>query len=91
MHFSRFHPQYRRRNRPPTPSATLDRARREAEDAGLEYVYVGNVMGHEGNSTYCPRDGTLLNGRTGFWITENNLTADGRCPTCDEKIPGVWQ
>jgi len=91
LHFSRFHPQYRMRNLPPTPARTLDRARKEAIDAGLKYVYVGNVMGHEGGSTYCPTDGTLLIGRAGFWITENNLTVDGRCPTCDEKIPGVWK
>lgn len=91
LHFSRFHPQYRMRNLPPTPAATLDRVRREALDTGLDYVYVGNVMGHEGGSTYCPTDGTLLIGRTGFRITENNLTADGRCPACDEEIPGVWQ
>lgn len=91
LHFSRFHPQYRMRNLPPTPGRTLDRARNEAMDVGLKYVYVGNVTGHEGGSTYCPTDGTLLIGRAGFWITENNLTADGRCPTCAEKIPGVWQ
>lgn len=91
LHFSRFHPQYRMRNLPPTPGDTLDRARDEALDAGLQYVYVGNLLGHSGNSTYCPRDGTLLIGRTGFWITENKLTADGRCPTCNEQIPGVWQ
>jgi pyruvate formate lyase activating enzyme len=91
LHFSRFRPEYRMRNLPPTPGATLDRARKEAMDAGLKYVYVGNVMGHEGGSTYCPKDGTLLIGRAGFWITENNLTSDGHCPTCNEKIPGVWQ
>lgn len=91
LHFSRFHPQYRMRNLPPTPGETLDRARNEALDAGLQYVYVGNLLGHPGNSTYCPRDGTLLIGRTGFWITENHLTDDGRCPTCNQSIPGVWQ
>ncbi len=91
LHFSRFHPQYRMRNLPPTPGEALDRARGEALDAGLHYVYVGNIPGHEGGSTYCPNDGTLLIGRTGFLITENNLTADGRCPSCNEKIPGVWQ
>jgi pyruvate formate lyase activating enzyme len=91
LHFSRFHPQYRMRNLPPTPGETLDRARKEAMDAGLRFVYVGNVLGHEGNSTYCPQDGTLLIGRVGFRITENNLTPDGRCPSCDRPIPGVWQ
>ncbi len=91
LHFSRFHPQYRMRNLPPTPGEALDRARSEALDAGLHHVYVGNIPGHEGGSTYCPTDGTLLIGRTGFLITENNLTVDGRCPSCNEKIPGVWQ
>jgi pyruvate formate lyase activating enzyme len=91
LHFSRFQPQYRLRNLPPTPGETLDRARREALDAGLDFVYVGNVLGHEGNSTYCPRDGTLLIQRVGFLIIENRLTADGRCPTCNQAIAGVWR
>ncbi len=91
LHFSRFHPQYRMRNLPPTPGETLDRARSEALDAGLQYVYVGNVLGHEGNNTWCPHDHTLLIKRVGFRITENNLTADGRCPRCQRKIPGVWK
>jgi pyruvate formate lyase activating enzyme len=91
LHFSRFQPMYRMRNLPPTPVETLERARDEALDVGLRYVYIGNVLGHEGESTHCPRDGTLLIARTGFWVTENHLTADGRCPVCQEKIPGVWQ
>ena len=91
LHFSRFHPQYRMRNLPVTPKETLDRARREAMDAGLHYVYVGNVFGHEGNSTYCPTDGTLLIQRVGYHITEYNLTEEGRCPNCKEPIAGVWQ
>ena len=91
LHFSRFQPQYRMRNLPPTPTETLRRARAEALDAGLRYVYVGNVMGDKGSSTYCPRDGTLLIGRSGFTITDYKLTADGRCPSCNERIPGVWQ
>lgn len=90
LHFSRFQPQYRMRNLPPTPVETLKRARAEALDAGLRYVYIGNVLGDAGSSTYCPRDGTLLIGRSGFTITDYKLTADGRCPTCNDKIPGVW-
>ena len=90
LHFSRFHPEYRMRNLPPTPAATLQQARTEAQDAGLRYVYIGNVMGDAGNSTYCPRDGTLLIGRSGFVITHYGLTAQGRCPTCNDPIPGVW-
>lgn len=87
---SRFQPMYRLRNLPPTPRQTLERARTEAQQAGLEYVYIGNLMGHEGSCTYCPRDGTLLVRRTGFWISEYHLTQEGRCPKCQQFIPGVW-
>ncbi|MEN8129257.1 MAG: radical SAM protein, partial [Pseudomonadota bacterium] len=91
LHFSRFRPMYRMRNLPPTSGEILDLARREALDVGLKYVYIGNLPGHEGNSTYCPNDGSLLIKRDGFWISEYNLLADGRCPVCSEKVPGVWQ
>jgi pyruvate formate lyase activating enzyme len=90
LHFSRFTPMYRMRNLPPTPAATLELARNEAMDAGLHYVYIGNVSGLDASNTYCPRDGTLLIRRTGFHVDENNLTPDGRCPVCREVIPGVW-
>jgi pyruvate formate lyase activating enzyme len=91
LHFSRFKPMYRMRNLPHTPTQSLERARAEALDAGLEYVYIGNIFGHEAASTYCPRDGTLLVQRIGLRIVENNLTSQGRCPVCQENIPGVWQ
>jgi pyruvate formate lyase activating enzyme len=90
LHFSRFKPMYRMRNLPHTPTKSLELARTEALDAGLEYVYIGNIYGHEAASTYCPRDGTLLIRRVGLSIVENNLTAQGHCPVCEEKIPGVW-
>jgi pyruvate formate lyase activating enzyme len=81
---------YRMRNLPHTPTESLERARNEALDAGLEYVYIGNIFGHPAASTVCPRDGTLLIRRIGLSIVENNLTAQGQCPVCREKIPGVW-
>jgi pyruvate formate lyase activating enzyme len=90
LHFSRFAPMYRMRNLPPTSTIALERARNEALDAGLHYVYIGNVSGHEGSNTYCPRDGTLLIKRTGFHVDEYHLTPDGHCPVCREIIPGVW-
>ncbi len=90
LHFSRFQPMYRMQNLPPTPTDTLELARREALDAGLHYVYIGNLFGHEAESTRCPRDGTLLIRRVGYRIIENRLTDDGRCPACRQPTPGVW-
>ncbi|MBF0584736.1 MAG: radical SAM protein, partial [Magnetococcales bacterium] len=89
LHISRFHPQYRMRNLPPTPNEALLRCRREAQDAGLEYVYVGNVPGEDAETTLCPRDGYPLIRRFGFTVQENNLK-EGRCPLCAQTIPGVW-
>src|SRR3990167_9031250 len=53
IHFSRFHPTYKITNLPPTPVRTLEMARRIAQEAGLNFAYVGNVPGHEGEHTYC--------------------------------------
>ena len=90
LHFSRFQPTYRMRNLPPTPTEMLERARAEALDVGLNYVYIGNLFGHEAESTYCPRDGTAVIRRIGHRIIEYNLTEAGRCPVCQESIPGIW-
>jgi pyruvate formate lyase activating enzyme len=90
VHFTRFHPDYRLQNLPPTPVETLERARAIAMDQGLHYAYVGNVPGHPGNSTYCPACGELVIGRKGFIITDNRLD-DGRCSACDAPIAGVWR
>jgi len=90
LHFSRFRPMYRMQNLPATPAETLERARREALDAGLRHVYIGNLSGHEAESTYCPRDGTRLIQRVGYRIVENRLTPEGHCPTCNQPIAGVW-
>jgi pyruvate formate lyase activating enzyme len=89
VHFTRFHPDYQLRNLPPTPVATLERARAIALDRGIHYAYVGNVPGHPGNHTYCPGCKRLLIKRRGFLI-EQNQVRDGRCGYCQEKIAGVW-
>ncbi len=89
LHLSRFFPMYKIRNLPPTPVESLLRARQEALEIGLRYVYVGNVLGTDAEHTYCPHDGELLIKRRGYSILENNLR-DGKCPKCGEKIPGVW-
>jgi len=90
VHFTRFHPTYRLTELPPTPVATLERAWKIARDAGLHYVYLGNVPGHPGENTNCPGCGTLLIRRMGFRILGNHLK-DGRCPKCSREIPGVWE
>ena len=89
LHFSRFWPQYKLKNLPPTPVETLTKARDIAYKEGLHYVYVGNVPGHSGNNTYCPNDKKLLISRAGYQITENNIV-DGKCKFCGLKIPGIW-
>ncbi len=87
-HISRFHPTYRLTDRPPTPLETLLEARRVGLDAGLRYVYTGNVPGEEGEGTYCYRCGKLLVDRMGFFIRRNRI-ANGRCPDCGTAIDGV--
>ena len=89
LHFSRFHPMYRVRNLPPTSVDFLMKAREEALEMGLKFVYVGNVLGTDASNTLCPRDGTLLVRRSGYLVLENHLV-NGACPKCGEQIPGVW-
>ena len=89
VHFSRFYPLHKLRNLPPTPVSTLERARAVALSAGLEYVYVGNVPGHEGENTFCPRCKRLLIQRTGYMIGEIFLK-EGQCAYCGKPIPGIW-
>lgn len=90
LHFSRFHPDYKLQNLPSTPIETLESARQAALDAGLHYVYLGNVPGHEGNHTYCPGCGALLIERSGMATMAMNLVA-GHCGSCALAIPGVWE
>jgi len=89
VHFTRFHPDYRLQNLPPTPVETLERARAIALAKGLRYVYVGNVPGHSGNNTWCPRCGALVIRRSGFLIEEMGAQ-DGKCARCGAPIAGVW-
>jgi pyruvate formate lyase activating enzyme len=89
LHFTRFHPDYQLLNLPPTPIATLERARAMALDRGLRYPYVGNVPGHPGNHTYCPRCRARVIARQDFFVLESTLK-DGRCGACGYAIAGVW-
>lgn len=90
VHLTRFHPTYRLPNLPPTPLQTLDRLYASARQAGLKYVYLGNVAGHPSESTSCHQCGGLLIRRVGFQVVANNMSG-GRCPLCRTAIPGVWR
>jgi len=90
LHFSRFHPAYRLQNLPPTPLKTLRAAYDIAKAAGLKYVYIGNVPGHDYESTYCPECGELLVKRIGYSVVSNKIK-NGRCPSCGCGIEGRWQ
>lgn len=89
IHFTRFHPQYKMQNLPPTPVKTLERAREISLSEGLHFVYVGNVPGHPAEHTYCPGCNKILIQRKGFWILENRIKK-GKCPDCNTLIPGIW-
>jgi pyruvate formate lyase activating enzyme len=89
VHFTRFHPDYQLLNLPPTPVATLERAREIALAQGLHYPYVGNVPGHAGNNTYCPKCGEIVIRRRGFFVRDVNIK-DGQCKVCQTEIRGVW-
>jgi pyruvate formate lyase activating enzyme len=87
-HLSAYFPAYRF-TAPPTPLSTLERAWVLAKEAGLDFVYLGNVAKHRLNHTYCPECGTLLIHRVGFNVLRNAMR-NGRCPTCSRSIFGVW-
>ena len=87
-HISRFYPQYKYQDSEPTPLETLEKAYEIGKQAGLKFVYVGNVRGANGANTHCPNCGELLIERVGFYIRNNNLEG-GRCPDCGAEIPGV--
>jgi len=89
VHFSRFSPMYKLASLNPTPVETLDKARQIALDCGLKYVYIGNVPGHRGENTYCPKCKKMIIGRRGFLVYEYDLK-DGKCKFCGEEIKGVW-
>jgi pyruvate formate lyase activating enzyme len=96
LHFSAFHPDWRMQDVPATPPATLQRARSIAHEAGLRYVYTGNVHDPEGQSTRCPSCQARVIGRDGYRITGWSLDR-GRCRACGtaiaghfEESPGTW-
>ncbi len=90
LHFSKFYPLYKLTTLPETPVATLEKARQIALDAGIKFVYIGNVPGSQGENTYCPKCKKLLVERQGFTILQNKIVSS-KCSYCQEPIEGVWQ
>lgn len=91
-HVTAYHPDYQMDDAPATPASTLLRAAEIGQEAGLNYVYAGNLPGRVGSleDTHCPKCSKLLIKRRGYWVTENNVTKNGTCPECGTEIRGVW-
>ncbi len=87
VHFTAFHPDFRLRDRPHTPKATLLMAYEIARQEGLKYVYVGNVDDWDHQSTYCHGCGQKIIGRNWYELREYRLKGN-RCALCGTQIPG---
>jgi pyruvate formate lyase activating enzyme len=93
LHFTAFHPDWKMMDKPPTPPATLTRAREIATRNGLRYVYTGNVHDFTGSSTYCPGCGEVLVGRDWYRLSTWNLAVHeghGACRRCGTEIAGCF-
>jgi pyruvate formate lyase activating enzyme len=91
LHFTAFHPDWKMTDIGPTPAATLSRARNIARDAGLHFVYTGNVHDAKGGSTYCPVCGAILIGRDWFELGHWGLDPKGHCKQCGYRLPGHFE
>jgi pyruvate formate lyase activating enzyme len=91
-HVTAFHPDYKMTDRGPTPAQTLFRAAEIGEEAGLHYVYAGNLPGRTKNweDTRCPNCQATVIRRVGFQVLQNTVTAGGACPACGTPVPGIW-
>ncbi|MFQ5345062.1 MAG: AmmeMemoRadiSam system radical SAM enzyme [Mariprofundus sp.] len=88
LHFTAFHPDWKMTDIPPTPPPVLTRARDIGLQAGLRYVYTGNVHDTAGGTTYCPGCGAKVIVRDWYEIPEHRLTDDGHCIACGTELPG---
>ena len=86
-HISRFHPMYKYLDSHSTPTKTLERAYEIGKQAGLHYIYLGNVPGARGESTFCYNCGEMLIERIGYRIVHNTIEKHA-CPKCGTKIAG---
>jgi pyruvate formate lyase activating enzyme len=87
-HVSRFHPDYHMHDRRATPPGTLRRAYELGREAGLHYVYVGNLPGAHLEDTHCPHCGQVVIGRRGFQVIHSDIQR-GRCAHCGTPVAGV--
>lgn len=90
LHLSAFHPAHRMRDRPPTPPATLRRARDLARAEGLRFVSLGNLADAEEETTRCPGCGAAALVRAGYDLIACHLDDRGRCRACGTALPGVF-
>jgi pyruvate formate lyase activating enzyme len=91
-HVTAFYPTYKHLQSPPTSAEILQRAADIGQEAGLRYVYAGNLPGRVGSleNTHCPQCSTLLIERHGYMVYRNVITTEGYCPHCGTKIAGIW-
>ena len=90
LHFSAFHPDFKMLGVPATPPETLTRARRQAMQAGLRYVYTGNLHDLEGDTTFCHECQTKLVIRDWYEVLEYQVTPEGKCPKCATPVAGSY-
>jgi pyruvate formate lyase activating enzyme len=91
-HVTAFHPDYHMLDKPATSVDALIRAAEIGQEAGLHYVYAGNLPGRVRSleDTYCPACNTRLIQRIGYTVREYKITAGGTCPKCGVRQAGVW-
>ncbi len=91
-HVTAFHKDYKMTDPDNTDAKTLLRAAEIGREAGLRYVYAGNLPGQVGEyeDTFCPACNFRLVRRFGYVIKEYHITGEGTCPKCDAIIPGLW-
>ena len=85
IHFSAFHPDYKLTRVPKTSEKTLTQAYEQARKSGAEFVYLGNVFAGDKDDTYCPKCGTRVIEREGFWVQSANLKGN-KCGKCGSDI-----
>jgi pyruvate formate lyase activating enzyme len=89
LHFLRFQPLYKLNQLPPTPVPVLEKAKAIALQAGIRFVYIGNIGVSDAISTYCPHCKKMIIERKGHMVISNHIKK-GSCAFCNEKVPGKW-